>query len=61
MQERIGELAGYVWRYLEEEGETSISGVAKAVEAPRTKVNMAVGWLAREEKLEFVDDGREPL
>ncbi len=58
MQERIGELAGYVWRFLEEEGETSVSGVTKAVDAPRTKVNMAIGWLAREEKLEFVDNGR---
>ncbi|MBC5792891.1 MAG: winged helix-turn-helix domain-containing protein [Nanohaloarchaea archaeon] len=54
----MGELAGYVWRFLEEEGETSVSGVTKAVDAPRTKVNMAIGWLAREEKLEFVDNGR---
>ena len=58
MEERVGELAGYVWRFLEDEGESSISSVGEAVDAPRSKVNMAIGWLAREGKLEFVDNGR---
>ncbi|MBY6294016.1 hypothetical protein GLU60_01350 [Nanohaloarchaea archaeon H01] len=58
MDERIGELAGYVWRYLEDEGESSVSSIGKAVDAPRSKANMAIGWLAREDKLEFFDKGR---
>lgn len=58
MQQKIGELAGYVWRFLEDEGKASVSSVCDAVDAPRSKVNMAIGWLAREDKLEFVDEGR---
>lgn len=58
MEDKIGELAGYVWRFLEDEGESSFSAVADAVDAPRSKVSMAIGWLAREDKLEFRDEGR---
>lgn len=58
MEDNIGELAGEVWNHLEEEGENSLSGVSKAVEAPRSQVNMALGWLAREGKLDFINEGR---
>lgn len=58
MEDKIGELAGYVWRFLEDEGESSFSAIADAVDAPRSKVSMAIGWLAREGKLEFNDEGR---
>lgn len=58
MDGRIGEIAGEVYEFLEDEGETSVSGIGKALDAPRTKVNMAIGWLAREDKLDFVDNGR---
>lgn len=58
MEDKIGELAGYVWKFLEDEGETSFSAIAEAVDAPRSKVSMAIGWLAREDKLEFKDEGR---
>lgn len=58
MDEKIGELAGCVWRFLEDEGESSFSAVAESVDAPRSKVSMAIGWLAREDKLKFRDEGR---
>lgn len=58
MQDTIGELAGAVWQFLEDNGESSLSAVNDGVDAPRSKVNMAIGWLAREQKLEFVDEGR---
>lgn len=58
MQERIGELAGYVWRYVEDEEECSVSEVSGEVDAPRSKVCMAIGWLAREDKIEFNTEGR---
>ena len=58
MEDTIGELAGHVWDFLEEEEEASVSAVSRAVDAPQTKVNMAIGWLARENKLEFVTEGR---
>lgn len=58
MQDRIGEVAGEVWDVLEEEGESSVSAIVKSLDAPRSRVHMAVGWLAREDKLEFIDKGR---
>jgi len=58
MEHRIGELAGKVHSFLEEEGEASLSKVSRSVEGPRSKVDMAIGWLAREDNLEFVDVDR---
>lgn len=58
MEDTIGEVAGDVWDFLEDSGETSVSAVTKNVEAPGTKVYMAIGWLAREGKLEFVERKR---
>lgn len=58
MEERIGELAGEVFEHLAEKGEDSVSAIGRALDAPSTKVNMAIGWLAREGKLEFEAKGR---
>lgn len=58
MKDGIGELAGEVWDFLEESSESSLTQVNDAVDAPRSRVNMAIGWLAREDKLEFNDEGR---
>ncbi len=57
MQDKIGELAGKVYAFLDDNGESSMSEIAESVEGSRSKVNMAIGWLAREEKLDFVDKG----
>lgn len=51
-------MAGKVWDFLETEGNASVSAVCKGVNGPQTKVNMAIGWLAREGKLEFEAKGR---
>jgi hypothetical protein len=56
--ETIGKTAGKVWQYLHEHGKTSLSGIEKAVKAPRGVVFMAIGWLAREGKLEFGQEKR---
>lgn len=58
MDSLIGELAGEVWNYLDDKGEVSVSSIGQDLDAPRTKVNMAIGWLACEGKLEFLDSGR---
>ena len=58
MQDKIGELAGKVWNFLDKEEESTVSGIVDAVDAPRSKVSMAIGWLAKEDKLEFEDEGR---
>lgn len=58
MKETIGNLAGEVYHFLEDSGQASLSDIAENVNGPRSKVNMAIGWLAREEKLIFDDNGR---
>lgn len=58
MEDTIGEIAGDIWDLLEDKGECSLTAVNDAVGEPRSRVNMALGWLAREGKLEFVDEGR---
>lgn len=58
MDKRIGELAGEVWEYLEENGETSLTKVSNSFDAPKSKVDMAIGWLAKEEKLDFIEKAR---
>jgi hypothetical protein len=56
---QIGEAAGLVWRTLAAQGPLSYAKLVKATGAPRDAVMQAVGWLAREDKLEF-EDGRTP-
>lgn len=58
MEDKIGEVAGEVYEFLEDNGDTSVSGVTKGVDAPGTKVYMAMGWLAREGNIEFIDKKR---
>ena len=61
VQDKIGEVAGKVWDELKEKGEESTSAVADALDEPQTKVNMAIGWLAKERKLDFDTEGRGNL
>ena len=56
--DQIGEVAGDVWEMLGEDGEKSLAAIKKSIDAPADMVMAAVGWLAREEKLEFALSGR---
>jgi hypothetical protein len=58
MNEEIGNVAGQIWRLLKERGELSISSVVQGIPAPQSSVYMALGWLAREEKLQFIKKTR---
>ncbi len=55
---QIGEVAGSVWQELAKVESTSISKLAKSVDAPRDVVLQAIGWLARENKIEIVEKSR---
>jgi hypothetical protein len=54
----IGETAGLVWDFLRSNGESTLSTLEKKVEAPKSMVSMAVGWLAREGKIDVKDEKR---
>lgn len=49
--EQIGDTAGMVWHYLNENGARSVTQLVKEIDAPRDVIMQAVGWLAREGKL----------
>jgi len=53
----IGETAGIVWKTLAVQGPTSLTKLIKETGAPRDAVLQALGWLAREDKIE-VEDGK---
>lgn len=44
----IGIVAGEIWHFLDEHGETSLSLLAKGIDKPTDIVLMSLGWLARE-------------
>ncbi len=56
--EQIGETAGLVWHTLDENGPIALTKLAKMVDAPRDTVMQAIGWLARESKIDIEENGR---
>jgi hypothetical protein len=56
--QQIGETAGTVWRALSEHGPMSLAKVVERVGGNRDLVMQAIGWLAREGKLEIAETKR---
>ncbi|MGD9126140.1 MAG: winged helix-turn-helix domain-containing protein [Planctomycetia bacterium] len=56
--DQIGETAGEVWTLLNENGPLSLAKTVKAIGKPRDLVMQALGWLAREGKIEILEEGR---
>lgn len=52
-QHGIGETAGTIWETLSREGPLSFAALMEKVNAPQSIFFMAIGWLSREEKLQF--------
>jgi len=56
--QQIGETAGAVWKVLSENGSLSPAKVVERVGGNRDLVMQAIGWLAREGKLEITETKR---
>ena len=57
--EKIGTVAGQVWEFLSENGESSRAQLKKDIEdTDEFTIAAAIGWLAREDKIAFVKAGR---
>lgn len=56
--EQIGEMAGAVWQVLTANGPKSLAALKTSVDAPPELILAAIGWLAREGKLDFDTSGR---
>ena len=53
MKEKLGLTAGRVWKLLHEKGEVSIAQLARLLKERVDYVYLALGWLAREDKIVF--------
>ena len=56
--EAIGLAAGTVWQTLSANGPMSLSKLAEAAGLNKDLVLQAIGWLAREDKIEIQERGR---
>ena len=54
----IGSTAGNVWCYLSDNGPTSLAALKKNLPDSNDFIIAAIGWLAREDKLDFQPTGR---
>ena len=60
MIEKIGTVAGAVWTALNENGAMTSKDLKKAAKIKTDKeLFLAMGWLAREDKLNVVEEGKE--
>ena len=55
---QIGETAGTVWKTLDKHGSMSLAKLVERVGGNRDVVMQAIGWLAREDKLEISETSR---
>jgi Winged helix-turn-helix domain (DUF2582) len=53
MRKLIGEMAGKIWKTLGKKGRTEISKVPQIMKEKEEIVYLALGWLAREDKIDF--------
>jgi hypothetical protein len=53
MHSKIGETAGRIWKLLEEKEEVTVSQLPKTISESSAITYQALGWLAREGKIEY--------
>ncbi|MBF0489213.1 MAG: winged helix-turn-helix domain-containing protein [Candidatus Omnitrophica bacterium] len=53
MKEKIIEVAGKTWRFLGQNGEYGVSKLAQDLKENEQVVFQALGWLAREDKINY--------
>ncbi len=53
---QVGETAGQVWHILSDGGPQTLSQIRKKLNGSSELVTLALGWLAREDKIEIKQD-----
>ncbi|MCX7095590.1 MAG: winged helix-turn-helix domain-containing protein [Methylobacter sp.] len=51
MSTTIGDAAGVIWNYLDQNGPSSVNKVTNETGINRNDVQRAIGWLCKEDKL----------
>jgi hypothetical protein len=58
---KIGENAGKVWKTLHDKGGLNLSSLKKASKLDDRQLYLALGWLAREDKVNFKQEKTQIL
>jgi len=58
MGHESGEAAGQIWRWIEENGETTVTRLRQETKLSDQLLHMGLGWLAREGKIDVFKDKR---
>ena len=58
MSNTIGDAAGIVWKYLDQNGPSSVNKVTTETGINKNDVQRAIGWLCKEDKLSIEMIGR---
>ncbi len=58
MKEKIIETAGKAWRFLGQNGQSNVSELVKSLQEKDEVVLQALGWLAREDKIDYTVKNR---
>ncbi len=57
MNGQIGSIAGDIWHHLERHGEASLNDLKKELKQTPAMIQMGVGWLCREDKIDLSRKG----
>jgi hypothetical protein len=57
-RDKIGEAAGQIWHLLNNNGALTMTRLKKEIQSGDALVLQGLGWLAREEKVEFTEKGK---
>ena len=55
---QVGETAGQLWHILNHEGPQTLTQLKKKLNGNAELVTFAIGWLAREDKVEITPDNK---
>ena len=57
LQDKIGQSAGQIYNYLNNNGESTFSKMKKELDLKGNFADLGLGWLARENKVEIAQKG----
>ncbi len=58
IQQQVGETAGVLWNLLHDNGPQTLAQLKKKLNGSGELLNFAIGWLAREEKLDILRESK---
>jgi hypothetical protein len=58
MADSIGEVAGKIWSYLDQNGPASVNKITTETGENKNDIQRAIGWLLKEDKLNIEMVGR---